>query len=340
MKATQGKNYRTTMGRFVLRGLGTGALALAVCAAALPAAAQDQNSRQYGYGPQDNRQYPPPDQQQGAADQGQYTNQNVPSTLTLPAGTVVSVRVDEFLSSDKNQSGDRFSATLDQPLIANGWVVARRGQIITGRVDVAQKAGHGNPASKLGLSLSELTLVDGQVLPVSTQLVEAGYRPNANNTGRDVAVVGTTTALGAIIGAAAGGGTGAAIGAGIGLAGGAIGVMSTHGGPTIVRPETVLMFRIEAPLAVSTEQGQVAFQPVGQDDYNSNGRDQDAYGGPRRRAVDGPRPYPYPYYYYDPYWGYPGPGFGYGGFYGPSVFIGGRFGRGFGGGGFRGGFRR
>ncbi len=186
------------------------------------------------------------------------------------------------------------------------WLAA--GQVITGRVETAQKAGHGNPASKLGLSLSELTLVDGQVLPISTQLVQAGTRP-ANNTGRDVAVVGTTTALGAIIGAAAGGGTGAAIGAGVGAAGGAIGVMSTHGGPTVVQPETLLTFRLEAPLTVSTDQSQVAFQPVGQGDYDpANGRDQDAYGGPRQRVLASPAPYPYYNYSYDPYWGYPGPG--------------------------------
>ena len=186
MIASQKRTYVTPVGRFLLRGLGTGALALVVCAAALPAAAQERNNSQYA--PPDRQQA---DQQQAPADQGQYSNnQPVPATLTLPAGTVVQVRVDDRLSSDKNQSGDRFSATLDQPLIANGWVVARRGQVVTGRVEVAQKAGHGNPASKLGLALSELTLVDGQVLPVNTQLVQAGTRPNANNTGRDVAMVG------------------------------------------------------------------------------------------------------------------------------------------------------
>ncbi len=36
--------------------------------------------------------------------------------------------VNEPLSSDHNVSGDTFTATLTQPLIANGYVVARRGQ--------------------------------------------------------------------------------------------------------------------------------------------------------------------------------------------------------------------
>jgi len=51
---------------------------------------------------------------------------------------------------DKNQSGDRFSASLEQPLVANGWVVAVRGQIVTGRVALAKKAAEsvGYPNSK------------------------------------------------------------------------------------------------------------------------------------------------------------------------------------------------
>ena len=61
--------------------------------------------------------------------------------LTLPAGTWISVRTDEVLSSDHNLPGDAFSATLAQPLVANGFVVARRGQILSGRVTDAVKAG-------------------------------------------------------------------------------------------------------------------------------------------------------------------------------------------------------
>src|ERR1044071_6607427 len=53
---------------------------------------------------------------------------SVPSQVTLPAGTYVRVRVNDKLSSDKNQPGDFFTATLEQPLVANGVVVAQRGQ--------------------------------------------------------------------------------------------------------------------------------------------------------------------------------------------------------------------
>src|SRR5436309_424512 len=64
-----------------------------------------------------------------------------PPTLTLPAGTWITVRADQPLSSDHNQPGDTFTATLSQPLIANGRVIARRGQTVGGVVATAEKAG-------------------------------------------------------------------------------------------------------------------------------------------------------------------------------------------------------
>src|SRR5579859_4684826 len=41
-----------------------------------------------------------------------------PATLTLPAGSWITVRIEQALSSDHNQPGDAFMATLVQPLIA------------------------------------------------------------------------------------------------------------------------------------------------------------------------------------------------------------------------------
>ena len=68
--------------------------------------------------------------------------------------------------------------------------------------------------SKLQLDLSQLTLVDGQLLPVQTTLLNASA---GTSNGRDAAAIGLTTGDGAAIGAAAAGGPGAAIGAGAGF---------------------------------------------------------------------------------------------------------------------------
>ena len=206
-------------------------------------------------------------QAQAPPDQAPPSQVLPPQTLTLPAGTVIRVRTNEWLSSDRNLPGDGFSAVLDQPIVVDGWVVARRGQEETGRVSMAQKAGHGNNnSSQLGVQLSELTLVDGQQLPLQTQLIQTSA---GSSNGRNAAIIGTTTGVGAAIGAAAGGGSGAAAGAIVGGAVGIIGAFSTHGRPTVIAPESVLSFRLQAPLTISTEKGQLAFQPVTQEDYDS-----------------------------------------------------------------------
>jgi hypothetical protein len=322
MKASQ----KILKSRILINGLAISSLALGICISSLPAAAQEQPSQNTATVQQSDGQ-PAPDTVPQYHDPA---NQSVPPAITLSAGTMIPVRVTEWLSSDKNQSGDRFSASLEQPLVANGWVVASRGQIVTGRVAVAKKAGRVSGISQLGVELSELTLVDGQVLPVKTQLLQSSA---GTSNGRDAAGVATTTGVGAAIGAAAEGGEGAAIGAGAGAVAGIIGVLTTRGRPTVIPPEALLTFRLEVPLSISTEQSQVAFQPVRPADYHG---DQDAYARPRQRVVTGP-PYPRPYYYYpDPWYGYgyyPGLYFGYPGFYGPR-FYGGFRGR------FRGRFRR
>ncbi len=223
--------------------------------------------------------------------------QTVPSTLMLPAGTLVTVRLAQEISSDRNQPGDSFTATLDQPLVSNGWVVMRSGQTVMGRVAVAKKGGRVKGVSQLGLSLDQITLVDGQQVRIHTTLVNASGGPSK---GRDASAVGTTTGMGAIIGAIAGGGEGAGIGAGIGAAAGVAGVLLTRGRPTVIMPETLLTFRMESPVTFSTADSVAAFRPVTQQDYPRN----ELQRRPDRFAVTGPRPYGY--YAPPPYWAYYG----------------------------------
>jgi hypothetical protein len=230
--------------------------------------------------------------------------------LTVKAGTYVTIRLNQFLSSDRNQEGDAFSATLARPIVVDGVVVAQKGQNIMGRVAEAKKAGRVSGTSRLGLQLTELPIVDGQQVPVQTQLVT---RNGSTSVGRDVAAAGTTTAVGAAIGAGVNGGVGAGVGAAAGLVAGVAGVMLTRGNPTVLYPEQLLTFRIEQPVTVSTERGLQAFRYVEPADYEAPAAE------PRlvRRPVAA-----YPYYGYGPgyypyypyYWG---PSFGfYGRFYG------------------------
>jgi len=258
----------------------------------------------------------------------------VPATLTLPSGAFVTVRVNQWLSSDRNQVGDTFYATLVQPLIVNGVVVARKGSTVVGRVTEVHKS-HSDSSSRLGLQLTSLTLVDGQQVAIQSQVIDRNG--STVSRGSQAAAIGTTTAVGAGIGAVAGGGLGAAIGAAAGLAASGIGVMTTRGRPTEVYPETMVAFRMDGPVSISTTQSPAAFHYATQEDYGmpqtrmTQGQPRPMggaygaapYGAPGYAPGYGAYPYaPYPYYPY-----YYGPGVGI--YVGPGWY-----------GGFRGGFRR
>jgi len=241
-------------------------------------------------------------------------SQSLPSFLTIPAGTVLLIRTNDLLSSDNNRAGDSFTAVLDQPIVVNGWVVARRGQTLIGKVKDAKKAGHIKGTSELDVELTDLTIVDGRQLPILTELWKGS---GGTSHGQDVATVGTTTGLGALIGAAADWGRGAAIGAGAGAAVGLGAVLLTRGRPTIVEPETPLSFRLVDPVKVDTAQSQQAFLPVSQQDFDGGHME---HRGPRRVAVAYPGPYGYPCGYYGPCYGYPYPYVGFYGVYGHGYY--------------------
>ena len=154
----------------------------------------------------------------------------------------------ESLSSDRAQTGDTFSATLDQPLVVDGFVIAERGARLLGKVTSVEKAGRVKGVAQLTLELTELTTADRQKIPIHT---DAFVREGPKSVGSDAAKVGVAAGIGAAIGAIAGGGRGAAIGAGVGGAAGTGGVLATRGKAAVLPVETRLSFRLSAPVTVT-----------------------------------------------------------------------------------------
>ncbi len=314
----------------------TGALALALCLTA-GAYAQEQQQGQQQAGQQQSQDPPAkPTYAPQDADKPPYSHdrpaqtapearpsppvQSVPDTLTVAAGTILLIRMNDYLSSDHSKIGDQFTAVLDQPLVVNGWVAARRGQVLVGQVKEVRQAGRIKGTSELGVELTNMTTVDGRQVPILTELWKAS---GGTSHGQDAATIGTTTGLGALIGAAADWGKGAAIGAGAGAAVGIGAVLLTRGHPTILEPEEPLSFRLVDPVRIDTTQSQQAFQPVNQRDFAGGTMEH------RGRRVAGGYPYPGPYAspcgYYDPCYAYPAyvgfyDGWGGPGFYGRRGF--------------------
>src|SRR5580658_10321637 len=172
----------------------------------------------------------------------------VPHTVTLAAGTMLPVRIGEALSSARNQPGDTFLATLTQPLVIDGWVIAERGARVEGRVIDATPAGRVKGVSHLGISIVRLATADGQNIRIRT---EQYVKDGPTSTGTDAAKIGGGAALGAIIGAIVGGGKGAGIGAGAGGAAGAGDVLLTRGKPAEIPVETRVSFRVQDAVTIT-----------------------------------------------------------------------------------------
>lgn len=268
------------------------------------------------YGPQGGtpnyRAYPPQPPQQPMTP--------IAAHVTLPAGAWLKVHIDRVLSSNHNKAGDIFTGTLAQPVIVDGFVIARRGQNISGRVAQVAKAGRVKGTSEITLEITEVALADGQQLPLKTTLVE--YHGQTTK-GNDAVAIGGTTLLGAAIGGAVNGGVGAGVGAAAGLVASTVGVLATRGRPTVIFPEALLTFKTTDPVPFSTERSTYAFAHAGPQDYAPAMQTRRTYG-PRPYGPYGYAPYGYPY----AYGGYPYYGYGYGyPYYGGGIFIGGRFGR-------------
>jgi hypothetical protein len=165
-----------------------------------------------------------------------------PRKATLQAGALIPVRLVETLASDRNQVGDTFTATLDKPLVVDGFVVAERGSKLEGRVVESRQAGRVKGLGAIAIELTQLRTSDGQRVTIETEQFE---KVAPTSTGSDAAKVGAGAAIGAAIGAIAGGGKGAAIGAGVGGAAGTGGVLATRCKPAVLPTETQINFRLK-----------------------------------------------------------------------------------------------
>lgn len=171
-----------------------------------------------------------------------------PHTVTIPAGTSLAIRLGEKLSTDRNFTGDTFRASLETPIIMDGFIIADRGAKVLGRIVKAQKPGKLDGMAELSLVLTEVSTTDGQRVAIETN---QSLRKGPSNTNEEVIKMAGGAALGAIIGAIAGGGKGAAIGAGAGGMAGTGAVLLGKGKPAVIDNETRLTFQLASPTTIT-----------------------------------------------------------------------------------------
>jgi hypothetical protein len=164
-----------------------------------------------------------------------------PHVVTLQSGTNLHVRLAETVSADRKYAGDTFLATLETPLVIDGFIIADKGSKVLGKIAGAQKA-------LMQLTVTEINTTDGQRVLVETSVFEK--RDEAKH-GQDAAKIGGGAALGAIIGAIAGGGKGAAIGAGAGAGAGTGAVLLGRNKSISLPSETQLTFQLARPVTIT-----------------------------------------------------------------------------------------
>jgi len=171
-----------------------------------------------------------------------------PNRVILLAGTVLPVRIAETISSAHNQKGDTFMATLDQPLVIDGFVIADRGARVEGEVVDSVAPGRGKNSTRLEIRLVKLSTTDGQHIPIRT---DTFHRDGHADNGKDVATVAAGAAIGAAIGGAAGSGKGAGIGAAVGGAAGLADVLLTKSKALEIPVESRISFRMAEAVAIT-----------------------------------------------------------------------------------------
>lgn len=164
--------------------------------------------------------------------------------FVIPANTSVYVRLQQSISSATAQSGQNFSAELDEPLMVEGQTLAPKGAAVTGKVVAVRDSGRLHNAGYVRITLSSITF-NGKTVPLQTNSV---FVSGGSYKKRNLAFIGGGAGSGALLGALVDGGKGAAIGSTVGAAGGTTAAYATGKKEVGFVAERRLGFRLTQPL--------------------------------------------------------------------------------------------
>ncbi len=204
-----------------------------------------------GSGTSQNQMVNPQQSQQQPAPLPQQPPAPVSRNVTIPAGTILPVRLTDALDSATTQPGTAFHGSLASDLVVNGMVAIPQGASIVGKVDDVKDATHFKGSASITAEVNYIR-TNGQSIAVSTDPYVQEGKGRGKNT---LEKTGAGAAIGAILGGIFGGGKGAAVGA---AAGGGVGAGSnaiTKGEQVVIPSETILHFRLTSPVLVTITPG-------------------------------------------------------------------------------------
>jgi hypothetical protein len=170
-----------------------------------------------------------------------------PSKVTVPAGTQLSIRLNDEVNSEKAQVGDVFHGSISAPVTVDDLTAIPTTADVEGRVVDVKSAGRFAGGSVLTLQLTKLTM-NGRSYSITTDQ----WTKSGSGKGKGTATkVGGGAAIGAVLGGIFGGGKGAAIGAAAGAGAGTAGSAVGKGHQIVLAPESVINFSLQNPITVA-----------------------------------------------------------------------------------------
>ena len=179
-------------------------------------------------------------------------SRSVVHQITIPAGTVLRLRVERGFGSDTSRVEDAVPATLASPVVVGGRTVLREGTAASGYVAQAERSGKVKGRGRVAVRFNRITPAGHSDRYTIQTRPWVGVAPATKK--KDAMTIGLPAAGGAIVGAAVGGKKGAGIGA---LAGGGAGtavVLSTRGKDVHVGRGAVLAIRLTSPVTINIEE--------------------------------------------------------------------------------------
>lgn len=165
---------------------------------------------------------------------------------TIPAGTLITVRLGSTISTKTAHAGDNFTGTVAEPISVNGQEVIPSGANASGTVTDAKGMGHFKGGALLAITLNSVE-IKGNSYQVQTS---ASAHSISGKGKRSAVAIGGGAGLGALIGGLAGGGKGAAIGAGVGAGAGTAGAAFTGNKEIVLPAESAVSFKLLQPVQV------------------------------------------------------------------------------------------
>src|ERR1022692_2386785 len=174
-----------------------------------------------------------------------------PVSVSIPAGTMLTIRIDQRISVKTSRAGNTFTGEVVDPVLAgDNSVLVPKGALVGGVVDVSHRRGHFKGRSLLELRLTSLTL-NGTQYPLTTRDLARSKKGKGR---RSTALIAGGAGMGMLVGGVASGGVGLVVG---GLVGGGAGTAAaglTGNRDIDIPAEAIVRFKLADDLVVQEGQ--------------------------------------------------------------------------------------